>query len=267
MSVTCDDDTKISLNPSSFRYMNVRTLNVNPWVGSGGSTGFQADWFMIGNSSHSYANQLTRHKVIRNKALQNIVDKNIFFRMNMCRYNHGTNLSNIVGYFQDTDTLINAPGMQGWRGVPLNKTPTTTYGPPFPSRIYLKNISDSGVHKGILLDISNATIDANDSVSSPIYPSSYNLTISQSGDQIISQNIEVETLLKQQAGIIFIQDSTKILADGVPIDVNVDIKITVDAEEDHNLAGTEPQFVFNMSDAAIKNQLSNTGSPMNEAVY
>ena len=149
MALECENDTKINFEPSSFRNMNARTAN------GGGSTSGQADFFLIGNTKKTYANQLRRQNVIRNKALQNIVDKLAFLRMNICRYNHDTNLINLIGYVQDTDVAINTPNMQGWRGVSLEQQNL-----PYPNilKTFMKNINDGTNHKGILVDLTSSTL-------------------------------------------------------------------------------------------------------------
>lgn len=239
MSLQVQEDAKIHLNPSSFRHLNVRTPNLNlDNVGSGGSTGFQADWFMLGKSAASYQNQLKKAGVIQNNTIQNIVDKDIFFRMNMCRYNHGTNLSNALGYFQDTETLVNTPNMQGWRGVALGSSPQR-YIPP-PSRIFVKNIKNGETHRGILIDISNATLDTNTSVSTPVYPLSYTLTVSSSSGEIVNTTVDVQNILENQGGLIFINDASKEIPAGEQLTVAISMTLQDLTEtKNYTLNGTE----------------------------
>ena len=182
----------------------------------------------------------------------------LLLRMNVSRYNHGSNLMNVVGYVADTEESINASNMQGWRGVPIKLNPNDPR--EGPRRIYFKNTAN-----GVLVDIANASVERDDDDHTPIMPSSYSLTVTNSDESTtyISESIDAADVLQNQGGMHYLNGSS--IPNGVELKVAISIGF-LDSSS-YSLSGSEPEFVVTMNDPAVKNKLINNGETVTLRAY
>ena len=182
----------------------------------------------------------------------------LLLRMNLSRYNHGSNLMNVVGYVADTEESINAPNMQGWREVPIKLDPNDPR--EVPKRIYFKNTTN-----GVLIDIANASVERDDADSAPIMPSSYSLTVTNSDESTtyISESIDAADVLQNQGGMHYLNGTS------IPTGVELKVAISIGFLESspYSLSGSEPEFVVTINDPAVKSKLIDNGETVTLRAY
>lgn len=106
-----DPNYEISFNPYSFRDMNKRTLNNDAMAA------LMADWYLHGTKKRVYFDELLPDGADVISGKTSVPNKtNYYLKMNQSRYNTGTKLSNVVGFYVE-GIETNAPNLQGWRRI------------------------------------------------------------------------------------------------------------------------------------------------------